>query len=43
MASFRKRGSTWEYRIVYTDRQTRKQKEKSKAKGKVERRFQNQT
>src|SRR5690606_14568748 len=30
MASFRKRGSTWEYRIVYTDRQTRKQREKSK-------------
>lgn len=30
MASFRKRGSKWEYRIIYIDRQTRKQKEKSK-------------
>ncbi len=30
MASFRKRGTSWEYRIVYTDRQTSKQREKSK-------------
>ncbi|MGG4496196.1 Arm DNA-binding domain-containing protein [Brevibacillus reuszeri] len=30
MASFRKRGDTWEYRIRYTDRQTGKFKEKSK-------------
>lgn len=30
MASFRKRGSNWEYRIVYLDRQSGKQKEKSK-------------
>ncbi len=29
MASFRKRGDTWEYRIRYTDRQTGKFKEKS--------------
>lgn len=30
MASFRKRGQSWEYRIVFIDRQTGKQKEKSK-------------
>ncbi|UED76068.1 site-specific integrase [Brevibacillus sp. DP1.3A] len=30
MASFRKRGQNWEYRIVFIDRQTGKQKEKSK-------------
>jgi integrase len=30
MAFFRKRGSTWEYRISYVDRRTGKQKEKSK-------------
>lgn len=30
MASFRKRGTKWEYRIVYQDRQTGKQKEKAK-------------
>ncbi|MFS1511718.1 tyrosine-type recombinase/integrase [Chengkuizengella sp. SCS-71B] len=30
MASFRKRGSKWEYRIVYTDRESRKQREKMK-------------
>ncbi|MFP7469971.1 site-specific integrase [Niallia taxi] len=31
MASFRKRGSTWEYRIRFTDPQTGKRKEKVKA------------
>jgi hypothetical protein len=31
MASFRKRGSTWEYRIRFTDPQTDKRKEKVKA------------
>lgn len=30
MASFRKRGTKWEYRIFYTDRRTGKQKESSK-------------
>lgn len=30
MASFRKRGESWEYRIVYNDRQTGKRREKSK-------------
>lgn len=30
MASFRKRGSTWEYRIRFTDPQTGKRKEKVK-------------
>lgn len=29
MASFRKRGSTWEYRIRFTDPQTGKRKEKT--------------
>lgn len=31
MAFFRKRGSKWEYRISFTDRQTGKQKEKTKS------------
>ncbi|MCT2347602.1 Arm DNA-binding domain-containing protein, partial [Niallia taxi] len=31
MASFRKRGSTWEYRIRFTDPQTGKRKERVKA------------
>ncbi len=30
MASFRKRGQNWEYRIVFIDRQTGKQKESLK-------------
>lgn len=30
MASFRKRGDTWEYRITYTDRRTTKRREKTK-------------
>lgn len=30
MASYRKRGDTWEYRITYTDRRTGKRREKTK-------------